>query len=99
MTTKFKAGISLRERKLAVEKHGENHGLTTWMYLPDPNNEQEMINVVKNHFVFLGSPDRTIKQVPKQAELCNSFDHENGKALATTFLTAFCPSYRAILTS
>ena len=71
MTTKFKEGMSPRELKLAVEEHGRNHGLTMWMYLSGPNNEQEMVNVVKNHCIFLGSPIGTIKRALKQAELSN----------------------------
>ena len=74
MTTEFKEGMSPRELKLAVEEHGREHGLTTWMYLPDPNNEQEMVNVVENHSIFLGSPEGTIRQALKQAESYNSFD-------------------------
>ena len=68
MTTKFKGGMPLRELKLAVMEHSMKYGLTMWMYLPDPIEDQLMVNVVENHSIFLGSPNITIRQALEQAE-------------------------------
>ena len=68
-----------------------------WMYLLDPNNEQEMVNVVKNHCVFLGLPDGTIKRALKQAKLYDSFDHKNSKTLATYLFDSLSPKLQSHL--
>ena len=59
MTTKFKDGMSLRDLMNEVSTHSENHGLDTWVYLPDPYDPTQMLNVVEDYPKFLASPDDT----------------------------------------
>ena len=67
------------------------------MYLPDPIDDQLMVNVVKNHSIFLGSPDSTIRKMLEQAEKFDDFDCKNSKVLATYFFDSLSPKLQSHL--
>ena len=89
--------MSFRELKVAAMEHSKKNGLTTWMYLQDPVDDQLMVNVVENHSFFLGSPNSTIRQALEQAEEFDDFDHENSKALTTYSFYSLSPEIQSHL--
>ena len=98
MTIKFKEGMSLYDLMNKVSSHSENHGLDTWVYLPDPYDPTQMLNVVENYPKFLASPADTVKRALEQSDnKYDRFDFENSKTLADYLFTSLSPDLQSHL--